>query len=140
MTDIEVVKMLSGNTEISDEFVAFQLERTKVLLLTYLNVDVLPEALHSIWLEITAFKVKANSSGANSSLGEGTRQVGSVSDGNQSVSFSLIGSSAIDWNNDALVLQAYADILGRYRRMVVDRPLRGYYAGSRCLDGRKHKW
>lgn len=140
MTDIEMVKMLAGNTEISDDFVAFQLERTQSLLLTYLNVEKLPEGLHPILLEIAAFKLKANSSGSKIELGKGTRQVGSLSDGNQSVSFNSLGASSLDWNNDASILQAYADILGRYRRMVVDRPLKGCYRAIRFPDGRKHRW
>lgn len=140
MTDIETVKMLAGNTEISDDFVAFQLERTEALLLTYLNVDKLPDGLHCIYLEIAAFKLRANAKGASANLGGGVKQVNSVGDGNQSVSFSSVSATSIDWNNDAAVLQAYADILGRYRRMVVNKPVRGCHLGARCLNGRKNKW
>ena len=140
MTDIEVVRMLSGNNDISDEFVAFQLTRTKELLLTYLNVPELPDGLHSIYLEIAAFKLNANAKGGSANLGGGSKDVASVSDGNQSVSYSSRSASSIDWNNDAAILQAYADILGRYRRMVVNKPVCGHHLGARCLNGRKNKW
>jgi hypothetical protein len=131
MTDVETVKMLSGNPEVSDDFVAFQLQSVEALLLSYCNVDSLPEGLRNVYLEIAAFKVKANTDGSKVVLGAGAKNVASLGDGNQTVSFSAMGASAIDWNSDAAILGAYADILGRYRKMIVSKPV--------DYDGRRNR-
>lgn len=139
MTDVETVKMLSGNQQISDDFVAFQLESVEQLILSYCNLAEMPAGLRHVWLEIAAFKVKANTNGAEVTLGAGAKTASSLSDGNQSVSFSSMGASAIDWNNDEAILSAYASILGRYRKLVVEKSPRGCYLGARRLDGRRHR-
>lgn len=121
MTDIQAIRMLTGNTEISDEFIAFWLDSTTKFVLGYCNISEIPEGLKPTLLEITAFRVNANSQGAAAALGQGGRQVGSVSDGNQSVSFAAPSSGVKQFVSEEDIVAAYGYILDRYRRMVVEK-------------------
>ena len=134
MTDIEVVRMLTGNDAISDAFIAFWLDSTRKFVLGYCNIPEIPEGLKPTLLEITAFRVNANSKGAAAALGQGGRQVGSVSDGNQSVSYATPSSGVKQFVSEEDIIAAYGNILDRYRCMVVVRPPR-CYPGARKLHG-----
>ena len=132
MTDIEVVRALTGNTEISDAFISFYLEATEDFVKAYCNIDSIPKGLKSTVLEMASLRVKANSKGSASALGEGLKQVGSISDRNQSISYASGSSGSKQFISEEDFVAAYGNILDRYRRMVVDRkPLRTL--GSRCL-------
>lgn len=132
MTDIEAIRLLTGNEEISDDFIAFWLDSTKKFILGYCNIDSIPEGLKPTLLEITAFRVKANSNGASAELGQGVRQVGSISDGNQSISYAAGSAGSKQFVSEEDIVSAYGYILDRYRRMVVERPV-GPFLGARRI-------
>lgn len=132
MSDIETVKLLTGDSGLSDDFVAFYLQAVREFILNYCNVPDIPQGLHTTYLEMTAMRVKANTSNGAASLGQGIKAVASLSDGNQSVSYSLGGSGTKAFVSEEDLVAAYGPVLDRYRRMVVDhcgpRPL-----GARCM-------
>lgn len=132
MTDIETIRVLTGNNAISDDFVSFYLNSTEQFIKSYCNIEVIPEALKPTYLEITALRVKANSSGAKSALGEGLKSVASVSDGNQSVSYSAGATGSKSFISEEDLVSAYGYMLDRYRKLVVDKP-DCRTLGSRCL-------
>ena len=76
MTDIETIRVLTGNNDISEEFIAFYLDSTREFIKSYCNIDAIPDELRPTYLEITALRIKANASGSKSTLGEGVKQVG----------------------------------------------------------------
>lgn len=131
MTDIETIRTLTGNNQISDAFISFYLDSTKKFIKQYCNIDAVPEDLKPTMLEITALRVKANSDGAAGAVGAGVQHVGSISDGNQSVSFAG-GSSAASYLSYEDFVSAYGYMLNRFRKLsskgVHCRPL-----GARCL-------
>ena len=120
MTDIQVIRMLTGNDAISDDFIAFWLDSTRQFILGYCNITTIPEGLKKTLLEIAAFRVNANCNGASATLGQGGRTVGSLSDGNQSVSYATPSSGVKQFVSEEDIVAAYGHILDRYRRMVVD--------------------
>ena len=136
MTDIEVVRTLTGNTEISDDFIALFLDSTTKFVLAYCNIDTIPEGLKPTLLEMTAFRVKANSNGAVADLGAGVEQVGSVSDGNQSISYAAGSSGSKQFVSEEDLVAAFGYVLDRFRRMVVDHSSPQRNLGSRCLHTR----
>lgn len=136
MTDIEIIRTLTGNDSISDEFISFYLESTEQFIKSYCNIDSIPPALKPTYLEITAMRVKANSNGASSALGEGVKSVASVSDGNQSVSYASGASGSKQFISEEDFVSAYGYILDRYRRLVVDSGCPQKTLGSRCIHTR----
>lgn len=130
MTDIETIRVLTGNNDISEEFIAFYLDSTREFIKSYCNIDAIPDALRPTCLEITALRIKANASGDKSALGEGVKQVGSISDGNQSVSYSVGGAGTKGFVSEEDFVSAYGHMLDRFRRMVVNRPV-GRHLGAR---------
>lgn len=137
MTDIEAVRALTGNNEISDAFIAFYLEAAGDFIKSYCNVDSIPSGLKTTYIEIAALKVTANTSGANASLGVGIKTIGSISDGNQSIGYALGGAGSKTFVSNEDFIAAYGDILGRYRRMVVDRPFTHRGVGARNVGAVK---
>lgn len=133
MTDIETVRVLTGNNEISDEFIAFYLDSTEKFIKGYCNISSIPEDLKPTLLEITSLRVKANSSGASSTLGEGLKQVGSVSDGNQSISYTAGGAGTKAFVSQEDFVSSYGFMLDRWRRMVVNRPERRHLGARRIF-------
>ena len=132
MTDIETIRVLTGNNDISEEFIAFYLDSTREFIKSYCNIDDIPDALRPTYLEITALRIKANASGSKSTLGEGVKQVGSISDGNQSVSYSVGGAGTKGFVSEEDFVSAYGYMLDRFRRMVVNRPV-GRHLGARRM-------
>ena len=116
MTDIELVRVLTGNSTISDEFISFYLDSTEEFIKAYCNIEVIPEALKPTFLEITSLRVRANSSGSSSALGEGIKSVASVSDGNQSVSYASGASSGKQFISEEDMVSSYGYILDRFRK------------------------
>lgn len=140
MTKIETVRMLTGNTEISDDFISFYLDSTEKFIKGYCNIDKIPEDLEPTLLEITSMRVKANSSGSKAALGEGLKAVGSMSDGNQSISYQLGGSGTKTFISEEDFVSAYGYMLDRWRRMVVDKSAPRRTLGSRCIhDEHPHR-
>jgi len=133
MTKIETVRMLTGNTEISDDFISFYLDSTEKFIKGYCNIDTIPEDLEPTFLEITSMRVKANSSGSKAALGEGLKTVGSISDGNQSIGYQLGGGGTKTFISEEDFVAAYGYMLDRWRRMVVPKSTPKRTCGSRCL-------
>lgn len=124
MTDIETVRLLTGNDKISDAFISFYLDSTEKFIKGYCNIENIPEDLKPTLLEITSLRVKANTNGAASALGEGIKQVGSVSDGNQSVSYMSSGTSGRQFISEEDMVATYGYMLDRWRKMVISKPHR----------------
>ena len=133
MTDIEIVRTLTGNNAISDEFISFYLDSTEQFIKAYCNIDTIPAGLKSTYLEIASLRVKANSSGSSAALGAGIQQVASVSDGNQSVSYAAGSSGSKQFVSEEDIVSAYGYILDRFRRLVVDKQSPLKTPGSRLL-------
>lgn len=133
MTDIETIRVLTGNNEISEEFIAFYLDSTEKFIKGYCNIETIPEGLKPTLLEITALRVKANSKGSEAALGEGVRQVGSISDGNQSVSYIAGGAGTKAYISEEDFVSSYGYMLDRWRRMVVNRPVKRHLGARRIL-------
>lgn len=122
MSDINVVRALTGNNELSDDVIAFYLNSVENFVLGYCNIKVIPKELKPTIIEIAALRVRANSNGGNAAIGEGIKSVGSLSDGNQSISYQAGGSGFKQFVSNDDIIAAYGNILDRYRRMVVDSP------------------
>nr|DAH56604.1 MAG TPA: head to tail adaptor [Caudoviricetes sp.] len=133
MTDIETIRVLTGNEGISDDFIAFYLNSTEQFIKSYCNIEVVPDELRPTLLEMTALKVNANSNGANAALGQGVKQVGSISDGNQSISYTAGGAGTKTFVSEEDFIAAYGHILNRWRRMVVNKPV-GRALGARRIE------
>lgn len=135
MSDIELVKALTGNNEISEDVIAFYLDSVEKFVLGYCNIKTIPKELKPTLIEITALRVRANSNGPNASIGEGIKTVGSVSDGQQSVSYQA-GATFKQFVSNDDIIAAYGSTLNRWRNMVVSKPEdRGQ--GARVIkDGR----
>lgn len=133
MTDIETVRTLTGDSDISDAFISFYLQASEDFIKSYCNIDTIPDGLKTTLLEMTAMRVKANSSGGKPALGQGVKSVASMSDGNQSIGYAIGGSGTKSFISEEDFVAAYGDILGRYRRMVVGNKENLKTCGSRCL-------
>lgn len=132
MTDIELVRTITGNNEIDDAFISFYLQSSEEFIKAYCNINTIPAGLRTTYIEIAALKLNANVSGNKASLGTGVKSVGSITDGNQSISYAS-GSASKSFTSDEDFALAFGNILDRYRKMVGPNaePLRT--AGSRCL-------
>lgn len=130
MSDITTIRALVGNSEISDDIIAFYLDSVTNFVLGYCNMSSIPAELKPTLLEIAALRVRANSNGAKAAIGEGIKSVGSISDGNQSIGYQAGGTFKQFVSNDD-ILAAYGSTLDRYRKMVINGPV------SRVLGTRK---
>lgn len=134
MTDIEMVRLLTGNNEISDDHIAFYLNSVENFILGYCNITTIPSQLKPTLIEITALRVRASANGSKAVIGDGIKSVSSLSDGNQSVAYQA-GTFKQFVSNDDIIL-GYGNILDRYRKMVVDRkPTRP--PGAREINSRR---
>lgn len=135
MSDIALVRTLTGNNDISDDLIAFYLDSVKNFILGYCNLKAIPEELKPTLIEIAALRVRANSNGPNAAIGEGIKSVGSLSDGNQSILYQAgAGFKQFVSNDD--IIAAYGSTLDRWRKMVIDKPV-ARAAGARDITGRK---
>jgi len=132
MTDIELVRTITGNNEVDDAFISFYLQSSEDFIKAYCNIDTIPAGLKTTYIQIAALKLNANVSGNTASLGTGVKSVGSITDGNQSISYAS-GSSSKTFTSDEDFVASFGSILNRYRKMTGPKmePLRT--AGSRCL-------
>ena len=135
MTDIEAVRALTGNTEISDDFIAFYLDSTEKLIKSYCHIDAIPDGLKPTLIEMTALRVNANSEGSQAALGKGVQQVGSVSDGNQSVSYVTGSTGGKSFISEEDLISSFSYVLDSFRRLPVSRPT--CFRGARKLHGGK---
>lgn len=138
MTDIEMIRILTGNNDISADFISFYLDSTEKFIKSYCNISTIPEGLKPTYLEITALRVKANTNGGQAALGEGVKAVASVTDGNQSISYAsgVTGSKSFIGEDD--IIASYGYILDRYRCLVTNKkPCRTL--GSRRICSHK-RW
>lgn len=135
MSDIALVRTLTGNNDISDDFIAFYLDSVENFILGYCNISAIPKELKPTLIEIAALRVRANSNGSNAAIGEGIKSVGSLGDGNQSIAYQAGGSFKQFVSNDDIIA-AYGSTLDRWRNMVVDRPV-SRVTGARHITGRK---
>ncbi len=122
MSDITTIRALVGNSEISDDIIAFYLDSVTNFVLGYCNISSIPAELKPTLLEIAALRVRANTNGAKAAIGEGIKSVGSISDGNQSIGYQAGGTFKQFVSNDD-ILAAYGSTLDRYRKMVIDNPI-----------------
>ena len=121
MSDITTIRALVGNSEISDDIIAFYLDSVTNFVLGYCNISSIPAELKPTLLEIAALRVRANSNGAQAAIGEGIKSVGSISDGNQSIGYQVGVFKQFVSNDD--ILAAYGSTLDRYRKMVINSPV-----------------
>lgn len=121
---IELVRTLSGNNEVDERVIAFYLNSTKNFILSYCNIESIPEGLEPTLIEMTVLRIRANVQGAEVKVGEGLKQVASITDGNQSISYQVGATSGKSFVSDEDLVSAYGNILGRYRRMVVPKPVK----------------
>ena len=121
MSDITTIRALVGNSEISDDIIAFYLDSVTNFVLGYCNISSIPAELKPTLLEIAALRVRANSNGAKAAIGEGIKSVGAISDGNQSIGYQVAGAFKQFVSNDD-ILAAYGSTLDRYRKMVINSP------------------
>lgn len=137
MSDLDMIRTLAGNNEISDEVIAFYLDSVKTFILAYCNLKVLPVELRPTLIEIVASRIRANTAGSEVTLGGGIKSVASISDGNQSISYQVGGNFKSFINNDDII-STYGSILDRFRKMVISpRPVR--HVGARNLH-KDRKW
>lgn len=115
MTDIQTVKMLVGDSSISDELVIFYLTLSQDFIKNYCHIDEVPPELHSVMIQIAAVKLKANTDEGVSSLGAGVSSVTSVSEAGQSISFGRVTSSKNFIGDDDLIT-TFGAVLNRFRR------------------------
>ena len=121
MSDITTIRALVGNSEISDDIIAFYLNSVTNFVLGYCNMSSIPAELKPTLLEIAALRVRANSNGAKAAIGEGIKSVGSISDGNQSIGYQP-GAAFKQFVSNDDILAAYGSTLDRYRKMVINSP------------------
>lgn len=116
MTDIEMVKKLSGVTDdFPTELVEFYISISEDFIKNYCHLDAVPEQLHSTLIQIAAIKTRANSDGTASTLGAGVSSVTSVSDSGQSVSWGRVTSSK-NFIGDDDIITTFGAVLDRFRR------------------------
>lgn len=123
MTDIETIKMLVDDSELSDDLVGFYMELSETFIKNYCHIDVIPPELHSTYLQIAAIKLKANTDTGDSSLGAGVSSITSLSEAGQSVSWGRVTSSK-NFIGDDDIISTFGSILDRFRRF--DRGYRTY--------------
>lgn len=135
MSDIDMIRTLIGNNNISDDLIAFYLDSVENFILGYCNLKAIPKELKPTLIEIAALRVRANTSGSNAAIGEGIKSVSSISDGNQSIAYQAAGGFKQFVSNDDIIA-AYGSTLDRWRNMVVNRPV-SRVAGARHITGKE---
>lgn len=135
MSDIDMIRTLIGNNNISDDLIAFYLDSVENFILGYCNLKAIPKELKPTLIEIAALRVRANTSGSNAAIGEGIKSVSSISDGNQSIAYQADGGFKQFVSNDDIIA-AYGSTLDRWRKMVVNRPV-SRVAGARHITGKE---
>lgn len=115
MTDTELVRMLVGDDDLSDDLVQFYLTLSEEFIKNYCHLDSIPPELHNTYIQIAAVKLRANSDDGQSSLGVGVSSITSVSEAGQSVSWGRVTSSKNFIGDDDLIT-TFGSILDRFRK------------------------
>ena len=108
---IKVIKELLGPNAPSDTVINYWLNATERYILNYCNLDTLPTELEYVLTEMTCLRINYNVNG----VGTGSKNVSSVTDGSQSVSYSFAGQKS--FNSDDDILNGYKSQLNRFRRL-----------------------
>lgn len=119
MLDKELVKKLVGTNDLDDSLISFYENCTEQWMLGYLGVERIPKELIPILTEVVVTRIKTSTKDNHIDIGQG--KVSSVSDGNQTVSFT--SSTVGDLSTEESILAKYGALLDRYRCMTVSRPV-----------------
>lgn len=131
MDELALVKALTGLTNLDDTIAAFYLSQAEQFILDYCGIDTLPKQLQGVKVQIASKMIQENttSGGAKGSAGEVKGTVSSLSDGNQSVSYSSGAAASASFTYDqASIVTAFGYILNRYRKLKHDGRI------CRCID------
>lgn len=123
MTDLDTVKLLVSDPDLSNELVEFYLDLSEQFIKNYCRLDEVPKELHNTMIQIAAVKLKSNSNDGQSSLGAGVSSIVSASDGSQSVSYGRVSTTKNFIGDDDLVT-TFGSILDRFRRFDSKIPVR----------------
>ena len=129
MDELALVKALTGLTNLDDTIAAFYLSQAEQFILDYCGICSLPKQLEGVKVQIAAKMIRENTSedGSKGSAGEVKGTVSSLSDGNQSVSYSSgAGSSSSFTYDQASIVTAFGTMLNRYRKLKHDGGLCRY--------------
>lgn len=105
------IKTLLGQASPKEEVIEYWANSTKSYILNYCNLKELPEELVPILIEMTCLRIRYNNDG----LGAGIKNISSVNDGSQSVSYALAGQRSFSSDDD--LLNQYKTQLNRFRRL-----------------------
>lgn len=105
------IKALLGEASPDDKVIEYWVASTKQFILNYCNLDKLPNELNPILIEMTCLRIRYNQNG----IGTGVKNVSSVTDGSQSVGYTLAGQRSFTSDDD--LLSQYKTQLNRFRRL-----------------------
>lgn len=108
---IDSIKTLLGSASPNEEVIMYWLQSTKQYILNYCNLNELPKELETILIEMTCLRIRYNTNG----VGAGVKNIASVNDGSQSVSYALAGQRSFSSDDD--LLNQYKTQLNRFRRL-----------------------
>jgi hypothetical protein len=136
---IDMVKLITGNQQSDSKLVAFYLDAAASFIKAYCGICTISPQLEQVQVQIAAKmlteQTKTNADGSQSgAVGSGIAAVGSLSDGNQSVSYvQTAGATASFSYDEASIVAAFGNILNRYRVFKTDSGCRS--AGVRIPGG-----
>ena len=105
------IKSLLGSASPKEDVIEYWVASTKQYILNYCNLKELPEQLNAILIEMTCLRIRFNTNG----IGTGVKNVSSVNDGSQSISYALTGQRS--FSSDDELLNQYKSQLNRFRRL-----------------------
>lgn len=105
------IKNLLGSASPDDEVIEYWLQSTADYILNYCNLKELPVELNGVLIEMTCLRIRYNTNG----IGAGVKNISSVSDGSQSVGYTLAGQRSFSSDDD--LLNQYKTQLNRFRRL-----------------------
>lgn len=123
MDQLELVKTLTGLTNLDSDIAAFYLSLAEQFILDYCGIETLPNQLVAVKVQIAAKMIQENTSqsGTKGAAGEVKGAASSLTDGNQSVSYQLGGEASASFTyNQASIVSAFGYMLNRYRKLKHD--------------------
>lgn len=108
---VSSIQTLLGQASPDEKVIEYWAASTKQYILNYCNLKELPEGLYPILVEMTCLRIRYNTNG----VGTGVKNIASVSDGSQSVSYALAGQRSFSSDDD--LLNQYKTQLNRFRRL-----------------------
>lgn len=140
MDELATVKAITGLANLDDTLAAFYLAQAEQFILDYCGICSLPKQLQGVKVQIAAKMIAENVSadGTAGSAGQVKGSISSLSDGNQSVSYSSGAAGTASFTYDqASIVTAFGYMLNRYRRLKHDGCLhRPTHLGTRRPGGR----